>query len=205
MRTNPDPRMRALIDKSQQAHALMEDGQHAEAVPLLREVLAEARRLRVPSPWAQWACAVALDLSGDAFGAYMQVQNTVLEDLLNESHGRTYDIIANRLRRRVLEATDDEPQLPRWFEALQRAGDADVDCCLRWARFLGSHGREVEAKALVDAVVLLAPASMNALQLGAALARKAGDEGRAELLEDQALALVGRPAAYDLPAEGDKS
>jgi hypothetical protein len=89
---------------------------------------------------------------------------------------------------------------PRLYELLLGAGEADVPSHLAMARWLIAAGRRDEARRILEAVTLLAPASRDAWLAKGALALASGDEEEAVRCDAQASALSSTAVPFAIPA-----
>jgi predicted Zn-dependent protease len=111
----------------------------------------------------------------------------------------------NRLRTRLTDAQEGDPEIPRLYGRLQHEDECDLPSHLVWARHLVHVKRLDEAARVLEAVTLLAPASLDAWQARARVERLRGNDAAAAVCEAEATVRGGQPVAFGIPLQGARS
>ncbi|MCM2332953.1 MAG: hypothetical protein NDI82_03290 [Anaeromyxobacteraceae bacterium] len=177
MRTFPDLRFRELLSLLTEAkNGLAEDGPGPtlDRVVVLRE---RAAALGVRSPHVAWMEATALELLDRHEEAYRAAVEAARLDPLSVTIQEQFARLAWARRHALAEPSRDplDESTPRLYALLQETGESDVPCHLAMARHLEATGLGAEAARLVEAVLLVAPASKEAWLERSRLARASGD------------------------------
>lgn len=194
-----------LLGQLRRAHDLVEERRADEAVNVYRELVAEARKAGLDSAHLHWAFAVACDYAGELEMAFEQIGIAIGKDPLAPPFRHSFELITGRIRAALadVERAADDPSTPRLYALLQRGEAVDVPSHLAMVRYHLATGKPAEARALVDAVTLLHPASREAWEAKATVARAAGDAAAeaqarleaAALQEEPVFAIPGAAAA----------
>jgi predicted Zn-dependent protease len=206
MRTFPDVRMRAVLAQAASANQKMNQADHEGALVELRALEGRLGQLRLPpSGWVKWAIAVCLDLTDDPRGALDKIGEALDADPLNPAHHASFGVIVNRLRTRLTDALEGDPEIPRLYGRLQHEDECDLPSHLVWARHLVHVKRLDEAAKVLEAVTLLAPASLDGWQARARVERLRGNDTAAAECEAEASVRGGKPVAFGIPLQGARS
>jgi Tfp pilus assembly protein PilF len=197
--------MRALTRAASAAAGQLDNGDYQGARTELSSVLTKLKLLRLRSAWAEWALAASLDMAGDTVAAFRQIQKALELDPVNSAHHKSYGIITDKLKQGLMSAPDHDASIASTYALLRDAGECDVFCHLAWARHLLHGKRLAEAEAVLDAVTLTAPASIDAWRLRARLARMQGDEAGAATYLAEAESRNAEPVAFAIPPRGPQS
>lgn len=190
-----------LLGEMRRAYDLVQERRAGDAVEVYREIVAEARKAGLDSAHLHWAFAVACDYSGDLEMAFEQITTAIAKDPLAAPYRHSFDLITGRIKAALAdtERASDDPSTPRLYALLQRAGEADVGAHLAMARYHLATGEPDNARALVDAVVLLHTTSREAWEMKATIAAATGDATAAEQARIEAAALTEGVPAFAIP------
>jgi len=147
-----------LFPRFVRARALEEQGRHDEALAEYRELLEDARSSDLTSSSLLAAAALAalrLDETEEAVGL---AEAAFRFDPLSLDAWRALDLAAAQAGRRLAANDRDagDPETPRLYHLLVRAGRADARSALALARFHEARGDRAVAAALRDAVRVIA-------------------------------------------------
>ncbi|GAO03561.1 tetratricopeptide repeat protein [Anaeromyxobacter sp. PSR-1] len=190
-----------MLAELRRAYQLAEEQRAPEALDIYRTLLGEARQAGIDSAHLHWACAVAADYSGELEMAFEQITTAIAKDPLAPPFRHSFDLITRHLRAALADPERDagDPSTPRLYALLQRSDEADVGAHLAMVRFHLAKGHAVEARALLEAVALLHPASHEAWELLGRVAREAGDVETAERARLEAAALGDGELPFAIP------
>jgi hypothetical protein len=196
-----DPRLQSLIAMTRGAMDALSEGNHEAAQGLLDKLDASAAALGITSAFLSQAKAMAARGAGATELAFEHIQTAVQFDCLDPSLQGHYEGITWMLRSVLADASlpPNAQQVERIYKALSRAGEADVPCHLTFARAHLFHDRLAEAAALVSAVNVLSPASVDAWRLRAVIARMQGDEAKASECEREAQLRADAAIPFAMP------
>jgi len=147
-----------LFPRFARARALDEQGQHDEALAEYRELLEDARSSHLTSSSLLAAAALASLRLDETEEAVRLAEAALHLDPLSLDACRALDVAAAQAGRR-LAANDREPgdpETPRLYHLLVRAGRPDARSALALARFHEARGDRAVAAALRDAVRVIA-------------------------------------------------
>lgn len=201
-----DAQHEKLKSLANSARGLFEGGDHREALDRLTVARERAEMTLGFTPgyiaWCQARCAETL---GDMEGALNFIGEALTTDAFNLDFHQTFLAVTVALRYHLedpkLDASD--PSIPRIYAALTLAGETNVGCHIALARHHLKVGNKEDARALIEAVNLLAPTSVDAWRMRVNVARAFGDEPLALKCEEEAtlrtnptvpFAIVGRHA-----------
>lgn len=187
MRSYADERMRAALVVAIRASQELEAGDLRQALSSLSEVRGRLDTLQLTSGWVEWGTAACLDNLGDLTMAFDKIQDALRLDPLSPSSVRSFEIIAQRLREAVASASPTDPSVPKLYELLRRAGQANVPTHLAMVRHLCATGDLEQAASIAEAVTTLSPVSRDAWRARADVARRRGDKTSAATFEAEAL------------------
>lgn len=165
----------------------------------------QLRRFGLESGWLTWSMAVIHDMLGHLELAFDQIGKAVTMDPFNPTVQRSHDIIAGKVRARLASADPKDEVIPRLYRQLQQSGDVDVSCHLVMARHLAVTEQAVKAAALLEAVTLTAPASVDAWRARAVVARQLGKDQEAAECEAEAMARGSSLVPFGLRVQGGRS
>ena len=196
-----DAKTTRLLGALHRAWDLIQAGQAAEAVGLCREVLGEAARLGLGSGYALWTMACACDGAGELELAFDYIRRAIAADPLALPLRQSFDVLVGRIRKALADPSRPaaDESTPRLYELVARAGQADAASHLVMVRWLSATGSATEARALVDAVTRLFPASRDAWEEKARVLAAAGDEAGAAAARLEAAALGVADPPFGLP------
>lgn len=200
MKTFPDNRIRAIHELVHRANSAGRSGDHVAAAELFRQAAARCDAYGLQSAWLRWALAAALDNQGETEMALIEIQAALQLDPGSPDTHRSFGIIARRLQRELHELEVSDPNVPRVYGLLRDAGALDVDAHLFMARHHAAVGQVAEARALVEALCLLAPSSREVWLERARLARQAGELAAAAEFEAEAQARNHPDIPFAIPA-----
>lgn len=196
-----DQRVQHLHRGVKRGFELMDERKPAEALEVLREVLAESRKAGLASAYLYWGIAIAADYTGDLEMAFENVTAALALDPLASPIHSSFEVITRRIRD-ALSSPDravDDPSTPRLYAILVGAGEAEVESHAAMARFHLATGNVPAATAIADAAALLYPASKVAWEAKAAVASARGDVAGAEQARVEAVAAGGRATPFAVP------
>jgi tetratricopeptide (TPR) repeat protein len=193
-----DRKVEQLLNKVRQAQGAIDEQEPQRALTLMKQVLGEMAHLGVVSAHAHWVMGVAYDLSQEVEMAFEEVRKAMALDPLAAPFRHSFSIVVGRIRGILSDPArpEHDEATPRLYALLSRSGDADVAAHLAMVRFHLATGAVAEARALVDAVVLLNPADASAWSAKARVARAAGDQEAAVLAEAEAASLAPAEAPF---------
>jgi tetratricopeptide (TPR) repeat protein len=179
-------KLEALLAKLRRA--LEERGSPEAAESLFREVVAEAQRLGVASAYVHYVLSGALDRMGKLEMAFDELKKAVEADPLALPVRQAFEDVAVRLRAVLAdpERAADDAAIPRLYNLLVEAGEADLEAHLAMVRFAVATAQLERARALAEAVVTLFPVAREAWEALARVARAQGDVGRATAADAEA-------------------
>jgi tetratricopeptide (TPR) repeat protein len=185
-----------LLGEIRRAYDLVEQRRADEAVNVYRDIVAEARKVGLDSAHLHWAFAAACDYTGDLEMAFEQISIAIGKDPLAPPFRHSFEVITGRIQAALAdsERAEDDPSTPRLYALLQRGETVDVPSHLAMVRYHLATGKPAEARALVDAVTLLHPASREAWEAKATVAQATDDTAAAEQARLEAAALQEEPA-----------
>ena len=205
MRTFPDIRMRALVGQAGSANKKLAEREHESALIDLRALEGRLAQLGLQSSWVKWALAVSLDMTGEHLAAFEKIGEALMLDPLNPANHQSYEIIVNRLRAFITDATEGDPQIAAIYARLQRENECDVATHVCWAGYLAFTRKLDEAAKVLAAVTLLAPASIDAWKARAAVESARGLETEAAECRAQLGMLQRQPVALGIMCLGGES
>ncbi len=205
MRTFPDIRMRALLGQANVANKKLADREHESALVDLRALEGRLTQLGLHSSWVKWALAVSLDMTSEPIAAFDKIGEALVSDPLNPANHQSYEIIVNRLRAIIADATEGDPQIAAIYARLQREDECDVATHVCWAGYLAFTRKLDEAAKVLAAVTLLAPASIDAWRARAAVEAARGRATEAAECQAQLSVLQRQPVALGIMSVGGES
>ena len=205
MRTFPDIRMRALVGQASAANKKLAERDHESALIDLRALEGRLAQLGLQSSWVKWALAVSLDMTGEPLAAFDKIGEALVIDPLNPANHESYEIIANRLRAMIADATQGDPQIADIYARLQRENECDVTTHVCWAGYLAFTRKLDQAAKVLAAVTLLAPASIDAWRARAAVEAARGNATEAAVCQAQLTVLQRQPVALGIMSVGGES
>ncbi len=194
--------VQSLSARLSRLNQLAEDGELDEARELLAEVRAEASRAGLRSPYLCWVEGRLAASAGEPELAFERHAAAVVLDPAHPSPASAYEEAAEVLRQALADGAGEATGafIPRVYALLARHGETDLRAHLALARHQRATGDAPAAARLLDAVLLLAPASAEAWALRGELAAEAGDAAlEARCREAAAPALPA--AAFAVPGE----
>jgi len=168
-------KLEALLGKLRRA--LDERGSAEAAEALFREVVSESQRLGFVSAYVHYVLAGALDRMGNLEMAFDELKKAVQADPLALPVRHAFQDVAARLRAALADPARaaDDADVPRLYTLLVEAGEADLEAHLTMVRFAVAKGQLDRARTLAEAVATLFPASREAWEALARVARAQGD------------------------------
>lgn len=165
--------LQSLLKTFAEARELGQQGRHEEARQGLQEVQQGLRRLGLRSAEVLWHLAVANDYLGNCERALALIRENLLMDPMSTAARSSQSIIANNARKTLADPhrAPDAEDTPRLYQLLVDVGEADTSTHVAMAKHHLHAGLHVQALALLEAVVVLAPANTEAWQVMAAAAR----------------------------------
>jgi predicted Zn-dependent protease len=197
--------MRAVLAQAASANQKLNQSDHEGALVELRSLDKRLGQLGLASGWLKWAMAVCLDLTDEPIAALDAIGEALELDPLNPAHHTSFGVIVNRLRTRLTDAAETDPEIPRLYGRLQREDECDLPSHLVWARHLVQAKHLDEAAKVLEAVTLLAPASLDAWHARARVERLRGNETSAAECEAEAGLRGAHPVAFGIPVLGERS
>jgi hypothetical protein len=179
--------MRAAMAAAVRSSHEFEAGDLQQALRSFSEVRGRLDGLQLTSGWAEWGTAACLDNLGELTMAFDKIQNSLRLDPLSPTSVRSFELIAQRLRDAVTSASPTDPSVPKLYELLRRAGEANVPTHLAMVRHLCATGDLERAASLAEAVTTLSPVCRDAWRVRADVARRRGDDTSAATFEAEAL------------------
>lgn len=190
MRPTSDARITSMRQRLARAREQADAADYSGARLTLLSLRADCLATGTPSAHVSWCLASACD-GLDAFAeALLHAREALERDPLSMPYLRTYERIVARIRdtlgdeRRAV----DDPATPSLYELLLLSGEGDARSHLAMARWHLHRGEWAPALRLIEAVVLLTPAHIEAWTLLARASRLAGQEHRALEAESEAAA-----------------
>lgn len=161
--------------------------------------------LGIRSAFLSWLRAIAADRSGRLLEALDLVEEAMCLDpgALQISNSRR--VILNRIREAIVGEDCDikDPELPKLWEVLARAGVADEEIHLVMARHKLATGDNPGALWMAKAIRTLYPGSAAAWELTAEVATAMGDAATAATAIAEAAALGHEPVPFMLVEAAD--
>lgn len=199
MRTFPDVRMRALHALAANAQGAYENQAFKEAQAQYRELLRQLEALGLESAWAHWGLAISSDNLQELDVALNSIREALTMDPMCGTYQKSFDIIVRRVREHLLTAPAADASVPKLYRLLQQSGDVDVASHLAMARHYAVTQRVPQAEALLEALTLTAPCSIDLLRERARLARVKGDLAAAAGFEAEAQARAFTDVPFGIP------
>jgi tetratricopeptide (TPR) repeat protein len=167
---------------------LLDEKQWKEVQEKVTGLQREARSLGIDSAYLWWCLAVAHDELGEPLAALDAISHAARLDPAHPSSRRIFREVCANARARLRAEAPTSPLIPELHERLFRIGEADVASHLVRARYEFERGDKALAVKLVDAVLVLTPACLEACQLRYEMAARSGDEDASffELMVDEA-------------------
>lgn len=189
----PPDALKEMREQMSRVQNLVQQQNYPEAKALALKVDARCAYFGVQSAHVAWALAVIHDYAGEVEVAFKYIQVAIKADPLETTVVHSFDVIATRLRRMLIDPDRDpaDESVPRLHSMLVEAGMADEVVHLALARHLAEVGNDDEAMKLVEAVARLWPACCDAWLMKATLARKLGLSEEAVMAEAEAAACDG--------------
>jgi predicted Zn-dependent protease len=197
--------MRALVEQAAYAQRLIQEHEYPAALVELRALDGRLTQLGLQSVWVKWALCVAHDLSDNSLAALDKINEALSLDPFSEANHVSHETVVKRLRTYLLEATEGDPEVARVYQRLLQEDECDVSSHLAWARFLIHGRRHHEAEEVLQAITTLAPASLDAWNLRARVARDRGDAHTAAGCEAESKLRAAQPVALGIPVSGGRS
>jgi tetratricopeptide (TPR) repeat protein len=191
------PKVQGLCERLARAQQQSQDRPPAEVRDELLQILAEANALGLPGPDILWGLGCVSDHLSDFPAALAYCRRALEFDPLSPSYRRSWSIVIGRVREAVWDESRqvDDPELLTLCRLLASNGAADEAIHARQARLLVAAGNVAEARALLEALLRLAPGSPEALAVLAEIAAVTGDDD----LAGQVKAAAMRTAQGELP------
>jgi predicted Zn-dependent protease len=154
---------------------------------LLTEVEVRAAQAGIESQHLLWVRSVLNDYQGKHETALDTVNAAIAKDPLCPVYRSSLAIIIERIRTGLANKTVDSRSVPRLWDALTRAGEADDTTHLALAQHQVACGKLEDALRTLDALTTLAPTNVTAWNLKVHVASQLD---RRELAEDARLQAV---------------
>lgn len=195
------PELVRIMSVVQESRALMDRGEAGEARRRLAEARKSAEAIGIRSSCILCNLAVAADQLDEPEQAFILVSEAALLDPMDPQIETLFVRLAATARGVLADPTrkPDDASTPRLYELLSRAGETDVACHLALARFFLATEKPGDATKIVDALTLLAPASVDAWRFKAVVARARNDEALAQSCEKTAALKAQEPVPFGIP------
>ncbi len=180
-------KVREMMKLITEGQKLGEQGRHEEARQRFLEVYGTCQRLGIRSPQILWFLAVSSDYVGDFERALCFIRDHVQLDPLSVAGTKSLEIISTRACEALAQDQLGE-EAPRIYDLLLALDAADIGAHAAMAKYHARVGNLQQALTVLEAVVVLAPAAVDAWWLLAEVARKAG---RLDLAKEADAALLG--------------
>lgn len=202
MRSFPDVRFRELLHRITEARDGLEKVGPEKTLDRVVTLKHRCAALGVRSPHLWWMEAFVLELLGRTEEAYRAIVEAARLDPLDPEIQKRLAGLAWALRHALADESRSpvDPSTPRLYALLQETGESDVPCHLAMASHLAETGRAGEALRLVEAVLLVAPASRDAWLARGRLARAAGDEATVARCEAALAGISAMRPPFDVDA-----
>lgn len=175
MRTYPDVTMRKLMRAFEEAHSARERGLLPEAREAYTKALAGFGRYGLDSPTARCVLAQILLEQEELHMAIDTIFASLELDPLDPVSARTLRHIISRTRAKLAALEPGDAQAARLYALLQQCDGVDVSTHLVMVRHYVHAARFDEARRLLEALCLVAPASADVWRARADLADAEGD------------------------------
>lgn len=175
-----EPELKKLKADVREAKQLAENGQLAAARERFVGLRTRAEELGVGAGYLIWFQAELAAQLGDPMTALDLLAEASAVDPLNPSTQGSFNSVCARLRSELA----DPEKTAAVYKKLAWAGETDLSCHLAMVRFLMAASKGAEALKLIEAVTLLAPASVEAWRLRLSLAAELGDGAAVEACEE---------------------
>lgn len=194
--SNKGQELEKLRREVRELRELAENGQLEPARQRLLAVRERAERIGAGAGYLVWFQAKLCAQLGDPMAALDLLAEASAIDPLNPSTQSSFNAVCGQLRSDLVdeEKNEAERSTAAVYEKLAWAGETDEACHLSMARCLKATGEGMKAMELLEAVTLLAPASVEAWRLRLSLARELGDAAAIAECEE---VLGSEPAAGD--------
>ena len=169
--------LRRCEEELTRVEALGDARRFDEALAIVHRAHAAAVRAGETSAWTAWQAAMLLDAKGELVEALRWATEARRLDWFCPQYRHSQRVILRRIRE-VLCEKDRAPgkaDTLALYQALQQHDAADEDCHLAAARHHAAAGRSDQARALVDAVLVLNPGNPAALRLKSRLLQALGE------------------------------
>jgi predicted Zn-dependent protease len=178
------PSREDLVAQTRRAWEMVQAGNFAEALDVVREVVAACVAANFQSAHVHWVAAVAADQAGKPVDALRYVLKAIdIDPVLLPAH-HSLGIIVDRARKKLVAGDLDADEGMTLYQALADNSLADDACRLSYAQHLLDYEKPDEALQVAQAVALLNPRLSDAWRLvGAAAAAL----GRDDLASEAAL------------------
>lgn len=189
-------KLEALL--GQVRRALDDRGRPEVAEKALRQVIADARRLGFASAYVHYVLAQTLDQMGRLEMAFDELKKAVQADPLALPVRHAFQDVAARLRAALADPAraPDDADIPRLYTLLVEAGEADLDAHLTMVRFALATAQLERARTLAEAVTTLHPATREAWEALARVARAQGDVALAAKADAEAAVVEVRAPLF---------
>jgi tetratricopeptide (TPR) repeat protein len=194
--------MRDVQQLAGQVKAALDANEFADALEKGRDLKARLGRFGLESGWVHWVISVCLDRLDRHVEALHEIRKATALDTLDTNFQHSVEVIIQRLRQELARLDPDDEDVARIYQLLTESCANDVQTHLAMARHYLATGRVDRARALLEALTALAPASRDVWLERAKLERLAGNEEAAAVCEAEALAMTSRDVLFAIPAGG---
>ena len=187
------PTLEDVLSKLESAESMRRSGDLELAERFARSALEEAEVLRLASPSAHLLLARVLDQLDRPEQAFHEAGRALGADPLDLRARALFRELAGRLRASLSspERPGDDTDIPRLYNQLVQAEEADLGSHLTMLRYSLATGQLEHAREVAEALVVLAPSAREAWSELARVARAQRNEARALEAEARVAALGG--------------
>lgn len=174
------------------------------AEKFLRSALQDAEQLGIVSPSIHFDLATTLRDGGREDLAFEEIRKVLEIDPFDMTARSIARQLAQQLRESLTRTTRlaDDPDVPRLYQQLVQAGEADLGCHLTLVRFALATGQLARARCVAEALITVHPAEHAAWEALARVAHAEGNEHRAAEAELECLLLGGAMSPFGSVRQG---
>lgn len=187
-----------LVAAVRRCRDLISENKYDRARTLGMEILARANACGFATGQAHWCLAIANDMLGEMEAAAEHATAAIEADPLAPEFEHSMAVIVDRIKAYLASdsRTWGDPKTPRLYAILVNGGWADAAAHLQMAKFTYEQGAVENALSLAEAVVMLNPRFVDALEFVGAVAEEVGKRNVAAEARTQAAAVKAGLGGY---------